>query len=163
MDRAAYSLRGLDDFLRLDQECARLLEEFARWLGTPAGGSLPAGRAGVLAQAADRYLRDFVVDIKETGPDDEDPSLVRQYLGNWYVIHTLSPNHEEIDRIALALRSLYAFLEERQIAAPGTARAVARILQAPDFFHRRLEDFWELTPETIPAWRAVDEYRRSAQ
>ncbi|MDF1523322.1 MAG: hypothetical protein P1P87_10945, partial [Trueperaceae bacterium] len=44
--------------------------------------------AGALAHAADRYLRDFVVDIRETGPADADPCLPRDYLANWYIIHT---------------------------------------------------------------------------
>ena len=155
--RSEFLLRGPDDFVRLDNLCLELLQDFARWLRDEAGE--PPERAGALARAADRYLRDFVVDCKETGPADEDPTLVRQYLGNWYIIHTLYPSHEEIDQILDALRRLYAYLEVRGILPPRTRKAVHRMLLDGAFFHERLEAFWALTPEGIDAWRAVDDYR----
>jgi len=156
--RALYLLRGPDDFLRLDTLCAELLQGFAAWLRGEGGGLAPR-EAGALAHAADRYLRDFVVDCKETGPADEDPSLVRQYLANWYIIHTLYPTHEEIDRILAALRRLYAYLAREGLVGEATRAAVERSLADPAFFHDRLEAFWDLTPEDIDAWRSVDDYR----
>jgi len=155
--RGEFLLKGSDDFVRLDNLCLDLLRDFARWLREEAGES--AERAGALARAADRYLRDFVVDCKETGPADEDPTLVRQYVGNWYVIHTLYPTHEEIDLILEALRRLYAYLEVRGILPCRTREAVHQMLSDGAFFHERLEAFWALTPEGIDAWRAVDDYR----
>lgn len=159
MDPSEFTLRGPDDFVRLDRLCAGLSTEFFHWLQGDGGGALPPERATPLAHAADRYLRDFVVDCKETGPSDADPSLVRQYLGNWYVVCTLAPSHGEIDRIAEALRRLYAFLRERGLVSERTAGAVDAILGEPGFFHERLEAFWDLTPEKIGEWRAVDDYR----
>ena len=159
-DRNAFYWKGPDDFVRLDTECASLLRRFFEWMQTAEGGMSAPERASALAHAADRYLRDFVVDIKETGPADEDPALVRQYLGNWYIIHTLVPTHEEIDRIAEALRRLYAYLARSQIVSGATADWVAQVLDDPDFFHARLEAFWDLTPDTIPGWRQVDDYRK---
>ena len=156
--RARYLLQGPDDFVRLDTLCAELLQGFAAWL-RGEGGGLPPEEAGALAHAADRYLRDFVVDCKETGPADEDPTLVRQYLANWYIIHTLYPTHEEIDRIIAALRRLYAYLARVGLVGEATRAAVERSLADAAFFHDRLESFWDLTPEGIDAWRSVDDYR----
>jgi O-acetyl-ADP-ribose deacetylase (regulator of RNase III) len=158
--RNEFTLRGRDDFVRLDTLCASLLRRFFEWMQAREGGMSPPGRASVLVHAADRYLRDFVVDIKERGPADQDSTLVRQYLGNWYIIHTLTPSHEEIDRIAEALQRLYAYLAEAQIVSRATADSVAQALRSTDFFHARLEAFWNLTPDTIPVWRQVDDYRR---
>jgi hypothetical protein len=77
---------GSGDFVRLDPLCAELLRDFFRWLQTRGNGRLPAERAGALAHAADRYLRDFVVDVAEAGPADAEPSLPRRYLANWYIV-----------------------------------------------------------------------------
>ncbi len=159
-DPAEYALAGPDDFLRLDGCCADLLRDFFSWLQREEGGSLGLERASALAHAADRYLRDFVVDILETGPADGDPALPRQYLANWYIIHTLAPTHEEMEQIREALTRVYRFLAVRSLLAQGAAAAATRSLADPVYFRARLEEFWNLTPDAIPAWRAVDDYRR---
>lgn len=159
-DRGDFTLKGPDDFLRLDTLCAELLRAFCEWMQQPEAGGLSPKHAGTLAHAADRYLRDFVVDIKETGPADEDVTLVRQYLGNWYVVNTLAPSHAEIDRISQALSLLYAYLARENIVSEFTWRAVAQSLSDAEFFHRRLEQFWDLNPGAILGWREVDDYRR---
>ncbi|MBE0617831.1 MAG: hypothetical protein IH608_07895, partial [Proteobacteria bacterium] len=106
------------------------------------------------------YLRDFVVDILETGPADADPGLPRQYLGNWYIIHTLVPTHEEMEEIGAALGTLYSFLAARCIQPQATADAVRELLADRTFFQERLEAFWDLAPDAIPGWRSVADYRR---
>jgi hypothetical protein len=160
-DPSDFLLRGPDDFVRLDGLCAALLREFRDWLQGDEGGSSGAAAAGQLAHAADRYLRDFVVEFNETGPADHDAArLVRQYAGNWYVIHTLTPSHGELERILDALGQLYRFLGARCVVPPAVAEAASLAASRRDYFHRRLEDFWNLTPEGIPAWRGVDDYRR---
>ncbi|GAB4283636.1 MAG: hypothetical protein Kow0092_38380 [Deferrisomatales bacterium] len=160
MDKDPFTLRGPDDFVRLDTLCAELLAAFFGWLQSPEGGELDPERASVLAHAADRYVRDFLVDIKETGPTDEDATLVSQYLANWYVIHTLTPSHEEVDLILEALDRLYDYLARRRLVSEGARAAVAVALSRGGFYHERLESFWDLTPEGIPEWRAVHDYRR---
>ncbi|WP_025323791.1 hypothetical protein [Deferrisoma camini] len=161
MNRDELLLRGADDFVRLDSLCSDLLQEFAAWLRDHQGRT-PL-EAGGLAHQADRYLRDFVVDCKETGPADEDPTLVRQYLANWYIVHTLYPTHDEIDRIREALVLLYRFLMDRGVVGEAACRAAEAALADAGYFHARLEAFWNLTPEEIDPWRAQDDYRRRRQ
>ncbi|MDF1553540.1 MAG: hypothetical protein P1P84_10785 [Deferrisomatales bacterium] len=156
-----YALHGADDFVRLDGACHELLREFVDWLQQEPVSLHPA-EAGALAHAADRYLREFVVDIMETGPTDADPSLVRSYLGNWYIIHTLEPTAGEMDRIVHALDLFYRFLAQRGILDGQAASRVRAQLQDREFYHGRLQAFWDLTPDTIAPWRAVDDYRRTA-
>lgn len=155
-----FSWAGPDDFVRLDGLCAGLLGEFFGWLRAPEAENLPAERASLLAHAADRYLRDFVVDIAEAGPANASPSLPRRYLANWYIVHTMAPSHAEIDVILAALLLLYRYLEERGIVDAGSASEVEEGLADGEYFHRRLEGFWGLTPEGIDAWRREDDYRR---
>ncbi len=156
-----FSLRGPDDFVRLDSRCLELLRAFFQWLQSEGGGGLSEGDASGLAHAADRYVRDFLVDIVESGPLDPAEGRVRQYLGNWYIVNTLSPSHEEIDKILRALTLWYRFLVAEGLLPPAVGEAFRGTLSAASLYHRRLEDFWELTPEAIPAWREVDDYRRS--
>ena len=156
-----YTLHGADDFVRLDGVCHELLREFVTWLQKEPV-SLPPAEAGALTHCADRYLREFVVDIMETGPADADPSLVRSYLGNWYIVHTLEPTTQEMDRIIRALDLLYRFLPERGVLDGEAALRVRAQLQDPAFYHGRLEAFWNLTPDTIAPWLAVDDYRHAA-
>jgi hypothetical protein len=159
-DPADFALAGPDDFLRLDGRCAELLRDFFAWLQGEEGGGLPLEAANAAAHAADRYLRDFVVDIQETGPTDADPTLPRRYLANWYIVHTLEPTHGEMDRIRDALIRLYRFLAVRGLLPEAAAsEAVSRLADAA-YFRHRLESFWDLTPQAIAAWRAVDDYRR---
>jgi hypothetical protein len=158
-DPAEFALAGPDDFLRLDMRCGELLRDFFAWLQTEEGGALELETASQFAHAADRYLRDFVVDTLETGPTDADPTLPRQYLANWYIIHTLVPTHEEMDRIREALVRLYRFLAARSLLPEETAAAVASAMADAAFFRDRLEMFWGLEPDDISGWRSVDDYR----
>lgn len=158
-DRAAYAWAGSGDFVRLDELCAQLAGAYFSWLQTPEGGGLSAQQASPLGHDADRYLRDFVVDILETGPADPDVSLPRRYLSNWYIVNTLTPSHEEMARIRTALAKLYEFLSHEGVAEPEAACEAARQLADGEHFCRRLEEFWNLTPEAVGAWRSVDDYR----
>lgn len=160
---ADFALRGPGDFVRLDGLCAELLGDFYGWLQASEGGGLGPVDASPLAHGADRYLRDFVVDVRETGPSDADPGLPRQYLANWYIVNTLEPSHAEIDLILRALQLLYRYLGSTGVLDPGDARAVVETLEDAEIFHRRLEDFWNLTPDGVPAWRAVADYRKSRE
>ena len=157
--RADFLLTGPDDFVRLDGLCGEFVRAFFAWLQSPEGGSLDPAAAGPLGHDADRYLRDFVVDILETGPADPDASLPRRYLANWYIVNTLTPSHEEVGRIRFALGKLYEFLSQAGVAEPAVADEVARDLSKGEFFLGRLDDFWSLTPEAIGPWRRVDDYR----
>lgn len=157
--RQEFELRGEDDFVRLDGLCAELLRDFYAWLQEEAGGARDPIAASPLAHAADRYVRDFLVDFLESGPTDDDPKRVRQYLGNWYIVQTLEPTHEEVETILDALERLYAFLPSTGLLDERAAAGFRGAISDRTFYHRRLEEFWELTPDGIAAWRGVDDYR----
>lgn len=145
--------------MRLDRACAELLKAFCAWLLTPDGGSRQPEEAGSLAHAADRYLRDFAVDIAETGPADAPAALPRRYLANWYIVHTLQPTHAEIDIIREALLRLQDYLAAQGLVGAEQAAAARESLADEAYFHRRLEEFWDLSPEGVLPWRSVDDYR----
>ena len=157
--REEFRFRGADDFVRLDGLCVDLLSAFYGWVQR---GGVSAEEATPLAHAADRYLRDFLADILETGPTDASAATARQYLGNWYIVNTLDPTHGEVDLILRSFRLLYRFLADADLLGDEALREAEEALSDEAFFHQRLEDFWDLTPDGISAWRSVDDYRRSS-
>jgi 8-oxo-dGTP pyrophosphatase MutT (NUDIX family) len=148
-----------EEFVARDRYAAALLRRFFGWMTAPAGGGLDPLTAGTFAHDADRYLRDFVVDLLEQPPERSGEAAVRSYLGNWYIIHTLEPSHVEIDRIAGALRLFHRWAAQSGILSEEAARKTEDVLRDPAFLHQRLDAFWELTPERIAAWRDVYDYR----
>ena len=117
-------------FVELDNQCRELLGNFYEWMKAPHGAGLKEQEASDLAHAADRYLRDFVVDIKELPPTKSDISTVRQYLGNWYPINTLEPSHEEVDRISKALALFHGWAKSGDILDCGVSDGVIELEQS---------------------------------
>lgn len=153
-------LKTFSDFFAMDTEAMNLAGDFFTWMKSPEGAGLGQEEASPLAHDADRYLRDFLVDIMEKRPDASDAATVSSYLGNWYVVNTLEPSHEEIDRIVRALKLLHRFLAEKGTISTTAGMAVLAALKDPAFFHARLEEFWALKPDGIAAWREIGEYRK---
>lgn len=148
------------DFVEPDNRGYELLQKFFAWLQAPEGAGLEVQEASPLAHAADRYLRDFVVDILELPPEATDEETVRRYLANWYIVNTLTPTHEEVDLIARAISLLHRFAAIQGAIPSSRADAVVRLLEEPGFFHERLESFWALTPDDVVSWREVCDYRQ---
>jgi len=161
MDKDKYALQHMNDFMRLDAECAALLKEFCRWLQTPEGGNASPLEAGKLAHAADCYLRNFVVDIKETGPSDGNPALARQYLSNWLILNALTPNAEELESASASVKALYKYLCGINIISESSLTEIIEEIPDAEYLSERLSQFEELTPESAVLWRSVDDYRNN--
>jgi hypothetical protein len=149
-----------ENFVEMDGRARGFLGLFYQWLRSEAGPSLADQRASDLAHKADRYLRDFVVDILELPPEKTDAKTVRMYIGNWYIINTLGPSLEELDLIVESLRLFHQWAALRGIIEKETEAGVILALSETGYFHERLESFWSLKPEGITGWRAVDDYRK---
>jgi len=161
MEKGRYALQHLNDFMRLDAECAVLLKEFCSWLQTPEGGNSSPLEAGKLAHAADRYLRNFVVDIKETGPSDDNPALARQYLSNWLILNALAPSAEELEAAAASVKALYKYLCGKNIISESSLSGIIEEIPDAAYLSERLSQFEELRPENAVLWRSVDDYRNN--
>jgi hypothetical protein len=147
------------EFIALDDSAKEMLGAYYEWLKDDQ--QLSPEEASAFAHAADRYLRDFVVDIMAQHPSQTSPALVKAYLGNWYIIHTLTPTLEEIELIAKALALLHIHAAHTGVIAKEHADTTSALLKDPSFFKTRLEDFWDLTPEGIDNWREINDYRKA--
>jgi hypothetical protein len=146
------------EFIAPDRNAQKMLGEFFNWLKDDKG--LTPQDASELAHAADRYLRDFVVDIMAIQPEETSAKLVRMYLGNWYIVNTLTPTLKEIELIARALELLHAHAAITGKITAECATEASATAKDPTPFKERLEQFWDLTPEGIDSWREVDDYRK---
>ncbi|PLX41173.1 MAG: hypothetical protein C0608_06830 [Deltaproteobacteria bacterium] len=146
-------------FTQMDADASALLVEYYEWLQDKEGKGLTPEAASPLAHAADRYLRDFLVDIMETPAKASSASHIRCYIGNWYPINTLEPSHDDIDLIATSLLFLHQWGEGAGKIEAATLGEVANLLESTQYFHQRLEKFWALTPEEVTEWRRENDYR----
>lgn len=149
------------EFFEMDSAAMETLGRFFKWLQTPQGGGVEARQASVLAHDADRYAREFLIEVRETPIAGTGAEHVASYLGNWWIINTLTPTVEEQARISLALAALHRYLASEGLITSAALKEAEKNLGDAGRFKKRLGDFWELTPEGIDAWRAVDDYRRT--
>ena len=144
----------------MDTACMELLAEFFEWLKSPSGAALTPEEASPLAHEADRYLRDFMTEILEFTPSDSTDAVAESYLANWYVINTLMPEPAEISKIARALILLHRYMADKGTITLPMACRVEKLFEDTAFFISRLEEFWNLAPQEITAWRTCADYRR---
>ncbi len=146
------------EFLEMDNRAVKLLGEFYAWLQNDEG--LTPQAASPLAHEADRYLRDFMVEILELLPEDADGATMRAYISNWFIINTPTVSHEELDRVAGALGLLYKFMGTTGVIGAEVAGETTKVLASPKFCHERLERFWTMGADEIPGWRDEHDYRK---
>ena len=93
VDKDEFGLGTLEDELRVDELCKKMLMYF--YFQLLEDGSTPE-QATLLANSADYYVRDFVVAIRQRNLFEERPGIVRQFAGNWYIANTLEPDFAEL-------------------------------------------------------------------
>lgn len=144
-----FRLGTLEDELRVDGLCKKLLMRFYYQL--MEAGMTPDG-ATSLANSADYFVRDFVVDCKERNLFDERPGLVRQFAGNWYIVNTLEPNIAQLSGHLEGIRAFYRFLHSRELISADCLDLIERECDDTDYYAGRIESFWGITGDGYLAW-----------
>ena len=144
-----FNLATLEDELRVDGLCRDLLMRFYEEL-TASG--MPPAEATQLAGSADYYVREFVVDNRRRNLFAEQPGLVRQFAGNWYIVNTLEPNIAELGRHLGGVREFYRYLRRRGLIGEGFLQAMEAECADLDFYRQRIEAFWEISGDGYFAW-----------
>ncbi|HEY6872402.1 MAG TPA: hypothetical protein VI298_06725 [Geobacteraceae bacterium] len=149
VDKDDFRLGSLEDELRVDGLCQKLLMRFYFQL---LEDGLPPDQATLLANSADYFIRDFVVAIKERNIFDERPGLVRQFAGNWYIVNTLEPNDAELSRHLEGIRAFYRFLRARGLISAEYLGLIERECDDRDYYAGRIDSFWAITGDGYLAW-----------
>ncbi len=144
-----FDIESLEDELRVDSLCQSLLRRF--YDNRLAAGLTPRD-ATLLANSADYYLRDFVVDRMRRNPFDEPPGLIRQFAGNWYIVNTLEPNVDELARHLAGIRAFYHFLHGEGLISAVFLQTVEAECEALPWFSSRIDSFWSIEEDGYYTW-----------
>ncbi len=152
IDKEAFNLGTLEDELRVDQLCLELLQEFHRQL--LADGKAPL-EAGGLAHGADYFIRDFLVAVKQRNIFTEEPGLVRQFAGNWYIVNTMEPDIKELAGYLEGIGAFYRFLQRQELVSAGYLHRIEQECEAMPYYADRIESFWAIKGDGYFAWERI--------
>jgi len=148
-----FNVAGLDDEIRVDGLCGRLLLAMRDQL--LARGDRSPGEVGELCRGADLFLREFVIAACGDNPFRLPPERVRQFAGHWYIINTLEPNAGELATTLAGITACYAVLADHGLVGPGLADAVTAAGAELPWYRQRIEEYWAISGDDYGRWRAA--------
>ena len=149
IDTTAFDIHSLDDEIRVDERCKELLSGYYQSL---LDAGLSPAEATLLANGADYYVRDFVVGARQRNLFDEQPGIVRQFAGNWYIVNTLEPSLEVLSGYLRGVADFYGYLHRLGLITEAFAQRMAEECGDIPFYGERLDAFWEITGDGYHAW-----------
>lgn len=147
-----FDVTDLQDEIRVDELCGRLLRFFFRHLVDQQG--LAPAEAGSLAHGADYFLREFVIPDRRENIFALRPGRVRQFAGTWYIIRNLEPNMTELGAILAGIATFYRYAKEKGKVSGELATQVAEECRDLAYYTWRIESFWAITGDGYFAWEA---------
>jgi hypothetical protein len=148
--RENFEIHNLQDEIRVDELCQRLLHCFRREL--VENEKLPPEQAGALAHGADYFLREFVIPDRRENILALRPGRVRQFAGNWYIVRNLEPNMAELGSILQGVEAFYAYLGKVGKVSAELKAAVRQECALLDYYSQRIDDFWAIEGDGYAAW-----------
>jgi hypothetical protein len=144
-----FSIVTRDDYLRVDNLCKGLLLRFYEYL---LEKGLPPEEATTLANGADYFVRDFLVDHKGYNLFDERPGIVKQFAGNWYIVNTIEPDIQQLSRHLQGIRAFYGWLCELRLISVGYLMFLEKECGILSYYEARIEDFWKIEGDGFLEW-----------
>jgi hypothetical protein len=149
LDKGEFEIKTLDDELRVDDLCRKLLLRFYEHL---LHEQVSTGEASALASSADYFIRDFVIDKMRRNILDENPEIVRQFAGKWYIINTLEPNLRELSGHLGGILAFYRFLYRVGSVSAGYLDTIEKECNDLGFYEERITSFWDIKGDGYIAW-----------
>jgi len=145
-----FNIVTLEDEIRVDELCGRLLQTFCRDLVT--GGEEPL-RAGQLARGADYFLREFIIADRHDNLFHLDPQRVKQFAGHWYIIRNLEPNVAELRDLLAGVEAFYRYCADHGKVPLSGAEAIATACHNLEYYADRIESFWAIVDDGFASWQ----------
>jgi hypothetical protein len=145
-----FDIRNLQDEIRVDELCQRLLQRFRRDL--VENEKLPSSTAGALAHGADYFLREFVIPDRCENILALQPGRVRQFAGNWYIVRNLEPNMVELGSLLKGIEAFYGWCFRVGLVAAKLTETVRKECAPLDYYRQRIDDFWAIEGDGYAAW-----------
>lgn len=139
----------MEDDLRVDLQCKHLLQHFYQRL---LDDGMPPQEATALANGADYFIRDFVVDYKSMNLFDEKPGIVRQFAGNWYILGTVDPDIRQLSGHLKGIKAFYRYLRGLGLISAGYLENIEKECDDISYYEGRIESFWAITGDGYIAW-----------
>jgi hypothetical protein len=149
VNKEEFSIVTQDDYLRVDNLCKGLLLSFYEHL---LETGLPPEEATTLANGADYFVRDFLVDCKGYNLFDEWPGIVKQFAGNWYIVNTIEPDIQQLSRHLQGVRAFYGWLCEQKLISIGYLMLLEKECGILSYYEARIEDFWKIEGDGFMEW-----------
>jgi hypothetical protein len=149
LNRDDFDIRTVDDEVRVDGLCKELLMRFYETL---LQDGMPPEEATTLASGADYFARDFIVDNRRMNLFEERRGIVRQFGGNWYIVSTVEPNGEELERHLRGIAAFYGFLGAEGLVGADHVAAMQAECADLDFYRERIGSFWEISGDGFLEW-----------
>lgn len=151
IDPNDFDIHSLDDEIRVDELCTRLLLAVRdRLLSETAGDPLAVG---AWCLGADYFLREFVIAECADNLLELPPERVRQFAGHWYIVRTLEPNVQELAGILDGIAACYLTLAAMGLVDPARAEAIAGLCADLPAYRRRIDEFWAIEGDGFDRWR----------
>ena len=148
-DHEDFDFETMEEELKVDEQCQKLLQQFYIWLQQR---DLTPEQASELAYSADYYLRDYVLDFLQRNALRPQPGQVRYFAGNWYITRTLEPEIAVLERHLAAIAALYRFMYELNLVNSEQLDQVQQETVELKHFQQRIESFLALAGEGYEAW-----------
>jgi hypothetical protein len=149
INREEFSIVAQEDYLRVDNLCKGLLLRFYEQL---LAEGIPPEEATSLANGADLFVRDFVVDCKSCNLFDERPGIVKQFAGNWYIVNTLEPDMKELRRHLRGVRAFYGYLCDQKLIAAEYLAILDQECGMHPYYEGRIDTFWKIEGDGFSDW-----------
>ena len=148
-DHEDFDFETLDEELKADEQCQKLLQQLYIWLQQ---SGLTPEHASELAYSADYYLRDYVLDFLQRNALRPQPGQIRYFAGNWYITRTLEPEMAVLARHLEALAALYNFMYELKLVQAEQRDQMLHEAAQTDYYQQRIETFLALAGEGYEEW-----------
>ncbi len=150
LDKSSYTIKTLEDEIRVDQLCCALLKKFHRSLLEEQ--QLDPLDAGSQAAGADYFLRNFVIDNRRGNIFEVTDKQVRCFAGHWYITSNLEPNLVELTAMLNGVASFYRFCAASSLVGQEVAAAIEQTCNDLAYYQNRIDSFHSLSGDGFMAW-----------
>jgi len=152
-DRNNYNIDSLEDEIRADALCDRLLKEC--YLHLVDHHQLSAEEASRLCYGVSYFLREYIIPDRRANLFDITALQIRQFAGNWYIIKNMEPNLAELAAVLEGVFAFYDFLLNRKLIPAEVEQEVRKSCADLDYYRERIDSFYAIENDGYFSWDAA--------
>lgn len=151
-EKKNYDIGTLDDEIRADGLCGRLVKEC--YLHLVNHHELTDEEASRLCYGVSYFLHEFLIPDRQVNLFDISPQLIRQFGGNWYIIKNMEPNLAELTSILEGVLAFYDYCRNRELISEQQAEEVQNSCADLDYYQSRIDAFYAIENDGYFKWDA---------